>query len=205
MGQYVGSFSDIVESQDFVEVVFFLDAKAAATEFEINAAQRSAEQKVYVIQGDGAVDLSSAKADTIVQNEQKSDLDQTLSNLSQGLQTYFTNIPAAADGVAALAFAVGGITHEKILSAELSWNTEGTSAANPTTILKKLDVLPVASVALNGSSQLLKNDGSTAIVAGTDTFVSYPNQSVIFGAFVTPDVLDVPAADVPVKLTLRIK
>lgn len=204
MQNYVGSFSGVQSSQDLKEVVFFLDAKAAATEFAIKSVQASAEPQVWVIQGDGAVDLADAKAETICE-DQLGDLGTARANLKTGLKTYMTNIPAAADGAEALAFAFGGVNHEDILSVEIEWTTEGTTAANPSTVLKRFDAVVIDEVALDGSNQLLKNDGSTAIAYGTDTLVAFPKYQVLFGAFTSPDVLDVPAADVPVKITMLLK
>lgn len=204
MLNYVGSFSGVQSSQDLKEVVFFLDAKAAGTEFAIKTVQASAEDQVFLIQGDGSVDISDAKAGTICE-DQLGDLGTARANLKTGLKTYLTNIPAAADGVDAIAFAFGGINHEDVLSVEVEWTTEGTAAANASTVLKRFGAVVIDSVALNGSNALLKNDGTTAIAYGTDQLVAFPKQQVLFGAFTIADVADVPAADVPVKITLLLK
>lgn len=200
----VFSHSGVSESQNWAEVEFHFTASAAGTKHALIAKQAAADQKVYFMTGDGSIDMTAAQAQAIARHPDGRSLSTDESELATGLVTYFTNIPAAADGAFCHAFAIGGLNASDILSAEIISCSQGTSAKNDAHRLVNFSAaVKLSGVSLNGSNALLKDDGSTAIAAGTDTLVCC--NGVVFGAIKSPDVLDTLASGDLVTLKLKVK
>ena len=199
-------FSDpaMAQSQDFSTIELHLVSKAAGTKHTVDEKQASAEDRVYVMIGNGTVDMTSAEANKLVEDELARDLDTDRTNLSTGMVTYFTNIPAAADDADAIAFAFGGIKATDIIEVEYEFETAGTAAANQSMKLRRRTSQVIRDIVLDGSTLQLQ-DGTTDLVYGTHQLVHCPNQQVIFGNLTLPDVADVPAADLNVVIRLKVK
>lgn len=209
----------VSESQNWAVVEFFFTASAAGTAHTLISQQSMAAQKVFFITGNGTADMSAAVANALVKRPDGKGLDAVAQLLSTGLQTYMTNIPAAADGVFCHAFAVGGLSPTSVLKAEIVVSGSSTSAANPSAVLVNQSAPTVVhTVQLNGSNAFLQDDGSTAIAAGTNTLCIVGGQgsaggsssedggnSILFGAIASTDVLDTIAAGDRVALRLYVK
>ena len=211
--------SEMAESQNYAVLEFFLTGSAAGTAHTLIAKQRAASARVWVMTGDASADMSLAVARALVQRPDGKQLDSTHQALAQGLATYMTNVPAAADGAFCHAFAIGGVSPSDMLMAELVVRSQSTAGANSAKVLANVTPVTVcSSVRLNVSNQFLQDDGTTAVVAGTNTLVivggegSTPSSdystganSIVFGAIASPDVLDTVVAGDILSLRLYLK
>ncbi len=198
--------SGLLGSQgDMISLMF--TASAAGTVHTLIAPQRGAASKVWAVTGDGSIDLTSAIAQSIVKSESGAALSSEKSALATGLVTFFTNVPAAADGAKSVAFAVGGIGCAQVVWAQLTiMSRASTSAANPSRSLAleagaKVITVPVV---LDGSSRILDDAGS-AIALSSDSLVAIPGHHVLFGGFTLTDVADAPASGDILRLDLIVK
>jgi hypothetical protein len=184
--------SGLASSQQFEELELRFVAKAAGSAFELIPAQLSAASKVRVMQGNGVAGLVDlAQAHALVKSE-SGVVSVEGEAIAQDLVSYLAAVPAAADGAKALAFVVGGLTGTgDIACAELSWSSSGSAAANF-----------VSRLSLVGPAKRRTSVGVP--VLATDSLVAFPAVGVIAGAFVCPDVLDVPAVGAIVTLKLKI-
>jgi len=187
---------------------FFFTASAAGTPHVLIAAQSAAAQKVWLMTDDASASMSTAVSQAIAQRPDNAALSLVLTNLALGLKTYMTAAPAAADGAFCHVFALGGVNPSTIVKAELVISPVSTSGSNQARVLvNQAQAVTIQTVALNGSSAFLQNDGATAIAAGTNTLVVVGGQaptggassqdganSIVFGAISSPDVTDTPAA-----------
>lgn len=211
--------SGVSESQNYAVLEFFFTASAAGTPHVLLPAQSTAQQKVWCMTGSGAASMSSAVAQAICQRPDLRPLDGVLTNESIGLTTYMTSVPAAADGAFCHAFALGGATPTTIIKAELVISPQSAAGSNQARILvNQSAAVNVHTIKLNGSNQFVKDDGTTAVVAGTDTLVTVGGQgpaggsssedgadTILFGAIAAPDVTDTPAAGDLMTLRLYVK
>lgn len=211
--------SGVSESQNWAVVEFFFTGSAAGTPHVLLSKQSAAKPKVWFVTGNGTVDIGATAANALVRRPDLAPLSSTLQLMSTGLQTYMTNVPAAADAAFCHAFAIGGMSPGDICKAEVVITPVGTSARNVTSILVNQSAPVIAhTVQLNGSNQFLQDDGTTAIVAGTDTLVIVGGQgsaggassidgadSIVFGAIASTDVLDTIGAGDAVTLRLYLK
>lgn len=194
----------VSDSQNYTVVEFLFTGSAAGTAHAINAKQAPAAAKVWFLTGDGSADMSAAVANAIVQNADGRALGAESQNLSTGLQTYFTNVPAAADGAYCHAFAIGGVGCTDILSAEIVIRTHSTAAKNSLAGPMNAGTSTVLhSVTLSSGS--LVDDAGNAIAAGTNTLVAVPQYGMCFGAVASPDVTDTIASGDSVILRLRLR
>lgn len=202
----ISSFAD----QRSVRLVYSAFA-AAGTQSVLMTSQAGAASRQYLMVGNGSIDMTAAIAQGICINPNGTPITASTetqrANLATGMVTYFTNIPAAADGAYCIAFAVGGLSCSSLYDVTLRNNRRtSTSAINSSDNLKNILAATViggpgvvqpgnyTQVALNGSSAILLQDGSTALTYGTNTMVICPAYGVIFGAIAITDVLDVPNA-----------
>lgn len=203
----ISSFTD----QRSVRLVYAAFA-AAGTRSVLCASQAGAVNRQYLMVGDGSIDMTSAIAQAICKNPDDTPItassETQRANLATGMVTYFTNIPAAADAANCIAFAIGGLSCSTLYQAVLrNYKRASTAAANPSNNLININAATViggpatvqpgneVQIALNGSSAILLQDGSTALTYGTNSMVICPAYGVIFGSFAITDVLDVPAAN----------
>lgn len=203
----VGGDSAVAEVAAFMPLELTFDASAAGVKHVLIPAYRAMAPRVWFITGNGTIDISSAEATDIVERSDGSALDLEKVNLRTGLMTYLTNIPAAANGEFCLAFAVGGLPFSRIAKAEvIVVNKSSTVAANPARIIHNVSsYVQLNTVALSGGNALLKDDGVTAIAYGTDTLVTVPKHSIVFGAVAVTFSGDAPAAADDVSLRLWLK
>lgn len=206
----------VSESQNWAVIEYFFTASAAGTPHALIAGQSMASPKVWFMTGNGTADMSAAAANALVRRSDFRPLDGVLTLMSTGLQTYMTNVPAAADGAFCHAFALGGLSAANVLKAEIVVSPQLTSAINPSrTMVNQSAPVVIHTVQLNGSNAFLEDDGTTAVAAGTDTLVIVGGQGVsggsssedgsdaiLFGAIASPDVTDTIASGD--KLTLRL-
>lgn len=196
---------------------------AAGTQSVLIPSQASATPRQYLMLGNGTIDMTSAIAQAIVADPNgqpiTSPLESQRANLATGMVTYFTNIPAAADGAYCYAFAVGGLQCSSVVEVILrNFRRTSTSAVNPSDNIK--NILPQtvignpsvllqpgnqAQIALNGSNQILLRDGTTALTYGTNTVVISPDYGVIFGAFAITDITDAANANDLLELEIRFR
>lgn len=195
---------------------------AAGTQSVLIPSQASAKPRQYLMLGNATISMTSAIAQAIVADPNgqpiTSPLESQRSNLATGMVTYFTNIPAAADGAYCYAFAVGGLLCSSVIEVVLRNNRRTTtSAVNPADIIK--NILPQTviggpavlqpgnqpQIALNGSSQILLRDGTTALTYGTNTIVIAPDYGVIFGALAITDITDAANANDLLELEIRFR
>lgn len=199
-----------IEPQRNLQLVYKAFA-AAGTQSVLIPSMASAARWQYLMVGDGAIDMTSAIAKAICANPNGTAItapeNTQRANLATGLVTYFTNIPAAADGAYCLAFAVGGLLCEDVSYVKLSnFRRTTTSAVNPADIV--VNILPATPlggfpvsqpgnnplITLDGSNNILEQDQATAIAYGTNTICVVPAYGVIFGALAITDVTDAPNA-----------
>lgn len=193
---YVASAA-LGESQNFQCIELKFTAAAAGTAWSLLPLQAGAAQKVRAFQGNASADLlTAAQATALVANEagaQRPINAAETAAIATDLVTYFTDVPAAADGAKCLAFVIGGLTGlGKVLCAEISWNSIGTSAANTSNLLRQASAVTVA-------------DSSTNPTISSNPLVFYPEVGVVAGVFAVSDVLDVPASGAPVTLKVWLK
>lgn len=193
---------------------------AAGTQSVLSVSQAEATNRQFLLLGNASAGLSLANAQKIVAvpNETpiSSPLNVNQANLAVGMVTYFTAVPAAADGAYCYGFAVGGLNCEDIYSVVLrNYRRTTTSAVNPSdNIINISAATPIGGFALtqpgnnqqiqlNGSNQILLQDGTTALAYGTNTLVVCPAYGVIFGALNITDVTDAANANDILELEIR--
>jgi len=191
--------SSLAEAQNIEVVRLILTAKAAGTKWVPTALQSSAAPLIWCMTGDGAIDITAAEANALVTGaDGKISSDQAL--LSSMLQTYFTNIPAAADGAKAIAFAVAGIGAREILAARLTHTTASTAARN--TLGSLITQGPATKVSVVNSAVVNTPTFGTNLINIANALVGC---NVVFGTFTLVDVLDIPATDSVAILELFVK
>lgn len=199
-GAYAGVASELVgvESARSVRLVY-TDWVAAGTQSVLCSAQLGAAARQFLLVGNASAGMSSAIAQAICKNPNGSPITASTetqrANLATGMVTYFTAVPAVADGAFCLAFAIGGLVCKNVLDVRLTNRRyEDNSAVNPVTEYANIAAAtPIGgfaisqpgnypSIVLDGSSNILLQDGSTALAYGTHTIVVSPDYGVIFGA-----------------------
>ncbi len=208
-----------VESQRQLTLVY-QGLSAAGTQSVLIPAQASAKPWQYLMLGDGSIDMTLAIAKGICNNPDGSLITAPQNTnrlaLATGLVTYFTNIPAAADGAYCYAFAVGGLICEDVSYVKLSnYRRTTTSAVNPADIV--INILPSTPlggfpvtqpgnnpvITLDVSNNILEQDQLTAIAYGSaNSLCVVPAYGVIFGCLLITDITD--AANAGDILTLDI-
>lgn len=180
---------------------------AAGTQSVLIQSQARAVKRQYLMLGDGSIDMTLAIAQNLVAVPNETPISNAYntnqSNLAIGLVTYFTNIPAAADAAYCYAFAIGGLNCTDVFSVVLrNYRRTSSSAVNPSdNIINVTAPTPIggfsltqpgnnAIISLNGSNQILLQDGTTALTYGTNTVVVCPAYGVIFGALNITDITD---------------
>ncbi len=193
---------------------------AAGTQSVLIPAQAQASKRQFLMLGNASAGMSLAIAQAIVNdpNDQPitSPLESQRANLAVGMVTYFTAIPAAADGAYCYGFAVGGLLCTDTIEIVLrNYRRTTTSAVNPADNIKNINAsTPIGGPALvqpgnqqilslNGSNQILLRDGTTALTYGTNTVVICPAYGVIFGALAITDVTDAANANDLLELEIR--
>lgn len=205
---YAGFSSNLDTSLDQRSVKLTYQAfSAAGTQSVLIQSQAQATKRQFLLLGNASASLSLANAQSIcaVPNETpiSSAYNTNQANLAIGMVTYFTAVPAAADGAYCYGFAVGGLNCKDVFSVVLrNYRRTSTSAVNPSdNIININPATPIggfsltqpgnnAIIQLNGSNQILLQDGSTALTYGTHTVVVCPAYGVIFGALNITDILD---------------
>lgn len=185
-----------------------LVAATAGTRWAMAAEHAALLPRVYVMTGDGSIDMTNAIATALVKPADAKAASTEETSLATGLVTYFTNIPAAADGACTIAFAVGGLGASHCVRAEMVQTSVSTSGRNTTyTFTRRGPSIDIkGTIALDGSSNLLLDDGSTALVAlSTGTHPLVTAKGVVFGAFACTDVTDTIANNEVCKLVLWIR
>lgn len=180
---------------------------AAGTQSVLIPAMAQATNRQYLMLGNGSTSMTTAIAQKIVDDPNgtsiTSPFESQRANLATGMVTYFTNIPAAADGAYCYAFAVGGLLCTDVVEVKIkNYRRTSTSAVNPADFIKNYTAAtPIGGPALiqpgnqpqiqlNGSNQILLRDGTTALTYGTNTVVVCPAYGVIFGAVNITDITD---------------
>ncbi len=209
---YAGFSSDLDSALEQRSVRLVYQAfVAAGTRSVLSVAQAGAISRQYLMLGDGSIDMTSAIAQGICKGasgELITSASQTnQANLATGMVTYFTNIPAAADAAYCYAFAIGGLNCTDVFNVVLrNYKRASTAAINPSVQLINISApTPIGgfalsqpgnnpTITLNGSNQILLQDGSTALAYATNSIVVCPAYGVIFGAIQITDVADAAAA-----------
>jgi len=222
-GAYAGTASELVNILDQRSVRLSYSAfSAAGTQSVLIPSQLSATARQYLMLGNGTVDMTTAIAQGICANPNGVPITASTEtqrfNLATGMVTYFTNIPAAADAAYCYAFAVGGLSVKLLNEVILrNYRRTSTSAVNPSDFIKNYaaatqiggpaTVQPgnYVQISLNGSSQILLQDGSTALTYGTHTLVVCPAYGVVFGALQITDVTDAANANDVLELEIFIQ
>lgn len=180
---------------------------SAGTQSVLIPAMAGATPRQFMMVGNGTADMSLANAQSIclgpVNGPITSAYQTQRANLATGMVTYFTNIPAAADSAYVFAFAIGGLNCSDVFEAVLRvYGQSDTVGVNYANIHKNYAAATVIGgpavsqpfgepvINLNGSNQILLQDGTTALTYGTHTMVICPAYGVIFGAIRITDVLD---------------
>lgn len=177
------------------EVKLLFTVTAANTEFTLDTSQSSVLATTWMIIGNGSTTLSAARAAQIVANATKgtastyipqtnriaytngvsTDID---SETASGLQTYFTNIPAVADGARCIAFAVGGNNAFSCIRARAEFiKTSATGGDILSSVLSSNGV---------GLGVRIKDQAGNMLVTYAGNPLAVCN-GVIFGNFVLPD------------------
>jgi hypothetical protein len=218
---YAGIASQLVgiESQRTLQLVY-KGLSAAGTQSVLIPSMASATSWQYLMLGDGSIDMTAAIAQNICRNPDGSAItapqNSNRAALATGLVTYFTNIPAAADGAYCYAFAVGGLLCQDVSYVKLTnCRRTTTSAVNPADII--VNILPTTPlggfpvsqpgnnpvITLDGSNNILEQDQVTAIAYGSaNSLCVVPAYGVIFGCLMITDITD--AANAGDILTLEI-
>lgn len=191
-GNYLEGFHyDVKKALSWNEFVFKFTAAAAGTEHVI--VSQMASDRVFLITGDGSVDLSAARAEELAKDN-KGQLDTARTNLKTALQTYFTDIPAVADGAKAIAFALSLGQVRDCAGVSLNWSKVGAANGNLCGGIENVSVPTyITDVALSASDELLLDDGSTAL-SSAKTLVVMPEYGLVFGYIAVPDALFTAAA-----------
>lgn len=191
--------SALAEAQNVEVVRLFMTAKAAGTKWVPVAPQSSVANLVWCMTGDGAIDMTAAEANLLVTGlDGKISSDQAL--LSSMLVTFFTNIPAAADGAKAIAFAVAGIGTREVLAARVTHMSASTAARNSACAL--LTAGPAKKVSVLNAAVVNTPTYGTDLVCIANAAVGC---NVVFGTFTLTDVADIPATDTIAVLELFVK
>lgn len=184
--------------------------------------QAECTNRQWLLLGNASTSLTLARAQTIcgpANGEPISSADATnQANLAIGMVTYFTAVPAAADSVYCYGFAIGGLNCVDVITCVLrNYRRTSSSAVNPSDNLINYNAAtPIGGpgltqpgnnpqISLNGSNQLLLQDGTTALTYGTNTIVVCPAYGVIFGAFAVTDVTDAANASDVLELEVFFK
>lgn len=195
---------------------------AAGTQSVLISSQAQATNRQFLMLGNASAGMSAAIATTICADvngqPNTNPYESQRANLATGMVTYFTAIPAAADGAYCYGFAVGGLQCSDVYEVVLrNYRRTTTSAVNPADNIKNiLAATPIggvsliqpgnqAAITLNGSNQILLRDGTTALTYGTNTIVIAPNYGVIFGALLITDVTDAANANDLLELEIFFK
>ena len=168
---------------------------AAGTEFTLDVSQSSAILSSWMIMGTGTTTLSATRAAQIVGNGVNGTASTYIPQTNRivyttgvstdvnsetiaGLQTYFTNIPAVADGARCIAFAVGGTDSVSCMRAQADFiKTSATGGEVVSSVVTSNGV---------GLGVRIKDQTGTMLV----TYAGNPLAScntVVFGNFVLPD------------------
>ena len=188
-GNYFGNFNwDVVDAISWNEISLKMVAAAAGTEHALIGKQSAAGRRVFCITGDGAIDLSVARSLELVGDNQGAVSDEAR-RLATGMRTYFTNIPAVADGAQAIAFALSLGQISDVAGVALSWAKRGAAKGNLCGAIENVSsVVSIRDAALSGGNALLLDDGVTGL-ATSDTLVVMPKFGIVFGYIVVQDAL----------------
>lgn len=189
--------SAIADSQSFVELKFLLAASAAGTKHVLVAGQASAAKRLWLMTGDGSIDISASEANALVKGVNGEALSAEAIAASTLVQNYLLNIPAAADAAKCVAFALGGVDVGQVLSVQLRIAGISSSAANPERCLRNVS-----------GAKIVQPLVDSAPSYSSDTLVIVRPQlgpSVLMGSLSIADVLDVPAAGEYLELVLIVK
>lgn len=195
---------------------------AAGTQSVLIQSQARATNRQFLMLGNASAGMSLAIAQKICAPANDtpitSALDVNQANLATGMVTYFTSIPAAADGAYCYGFAIGGLECQDVYSVVLrNYRRTSTSAVNPSdNIINITAATPIGgfaltqpgnnpAITLNGSNQILLQDGTTALAYGTNTVVVCPAYGVIFGALAITDITDAANANDILELEVYFK
>ena len=195
---------------------------AAGTQSVLVQSQAQATKRQFLMLGNASAGMSLAIAQTICAPSNETPItsayDTNQAALAVGMVTYFTAIPAAADAANCYGFAIGGLNCTDIFTAVLrNYRRTSTSAVNPSDNLINVNAAtPIggfsltqpgnnAAITLNGSNQILLQDGTTALDYGTNTLVVCPAYGVIFGSFSITDVTDAANANDILELEVYFK
>lgn len=193
---------------------------AAGTQSVLSVSQARATKRQFLLVGNASASLTLASAQNLVAVPNDTPISNAYNtnqaNLAIGLVTYFTAVPAAADGAYCYAFAVGGLQCTDVYSVVLrNYRRASTSGSNPADDLINVNAAtqiggPALTqpgnnpqIQLNGSNQILLQDGTTALTYGTNTVVVCPAYGVIFGALNITDATDVATANDILELEIR--
>lgn len=186
-----------------IKLVF--SAAAAGTAWSLITSQTAATNRVWAVTGNASYSMTTAIATGITQQPYPQQLvsypqlTTNIPNLITGMVTYFTAVPAAANGAFCLAFAIGGMQVSGIAYAQMTVvNQNSTSGVNSSRIIANSSgstPLP-HDIYLNGSNAILLDGsgGSHPIAYGTNTLLTASTQNVLFGSIAVTDASDVPAS-----------
>jgi hypothetical protein len=156
--------SGLVQSQSFRVIELHAIAAAAGTAWALEVEQKLAEAKVFLVSGDGAVDLSAAKAAQIVAGESSVQPAQT--QAAAALVTAFTNVPANT-----LAVVVGGLRGKgEVVAVEVEWIAAATQAklaakrVGPAVVLEAGAAMGSANLAMWADAGVLAAKVSSSVV-----------------------------------------
>lgn len=179
-------------------------APAAGTVYTLISAQYQATPRQFFMVGSGSASLTLAQAQSICAPIDSSTIQQDPQrlNLAVGLVTYFTNIAATKAG-----FLIGGLQINQVQDAFVRIRRYSNAGAvnpatevpvtNPSTAVGGPQLIqpynqPV--INLNGSNQLLAQDGTTAITAALNPLCYSSYYHVVWGAATFKYTGDNPAA-----------
>lgn len=192
---------------------------AAGTQSVLTPQQSQAVKRQWLLLGNASASLTLALAQSLVGTQNETPITAPLNvyanNLAIGMVTYFTAVPAAADGAYCYGFAIGGLQCKDVYNVVLrNYRRTTTSAVNPADNIININAstqiggsataqpFNEAVINLNGSNQILLQDGTTALAYGTNTIVVCPAYGVIFGALNITDVTDAANANDILELEL---
>jgi len=205
---YAGFSSAMDRALDQRSVKITYQALSAAGTLSVPiVSQAECTNRQFLLLGNASTSMTLARAQSIcgpANGEPITSSDAVnQANLATGMVTYFTAVPAAADAAYCYGFAIGGLNCVDVYSVVLrNYRRTTTSAVNPSDNLININAAtPIggpgvtqpgnnAQISLNGSSQILLQDGTTALTYGTNTVVVCEAYGVIFGALNITDVTD---------------
>lgn len=192
---------------------------AAGTPVVLIPNMAAATLRQFLMLGTGSASMSTTTARNLAKNPDGTPITMATQsqrlNLATGLVTYFTNIPSTGDGNYCYGFGVGGVYCEDIVDVSLIRMKRGSSTTNTVSVIKNINtsvqiggpnrVQPgnQPTLALNGSNQILLQDGTTALSYSTNTIVVCQPYGVIFGSIQTPDSTDAAGAGDYLELVIR--